>query len=688
MVRTLALAIGLGAFLVMGTAHAGVPWDALCKEQKTKAAGKKGFDLLKAFGKNMKKTDDARLASDISKAESKFTKGFSKAESKGACVTTADSDAIETELNAFVSYVLANLETGCGNNMVNDGEECDGTEDSACPGRCMPPGGGGGCGDNVLNGAEECRCATEQCDGTQAPQCPGLCLANCTCPEPICNNGVKESGEECDPAGSTSDCSPGKICGGFCTCVSDVACNCGSPDPNLYLFTGKAPTQPSCGATDGGPPIDSLQCGGLYIGGGGGALPVANMTPDEYVSTWSVAQCKGSDLTLTHTTQAQAGVLHCTEGKKCVGGTNAGEPCVRDHECAGGTCTANCLFGSPMSMLNLWSLAVSTCAINEIAGDSTGGANCATGQSLIRYPIDTALYLTGSDQSASTPGHNPCPICVGGTLNVPNSGHCEGGPNGSRCSSCPGCPFIQCGDDSDCPPPRTCDIRPCMPQSTPYDVHNCCAGGANASRPCSDNSDCPSSTCISDCSLYPTSHDCPPNPMTKVGGIILALDLTADTSSKTADANGDFCGWCRDIEAEGSFCFEGNPDEAPAGGAQGCPDSAVMACRPATYHGAGGGDPADIAECGDPLPCRTDADCTAPYETCTQRNPGAWRDETTRNITYTGTRPGSLTDHLPHPGTVVSAFCIPPTFDPANDGQADLGGPGGLSLRVETELSP
>jgi hypothetical protein len=37
---------------------------------------------------------------------------------------------------------------------------------------------------------------------------------------------------------------------------------------------------------------------------------------------------------------------------------------------------------------------------------------------------------------------------------------------------------------------------------------------------------------------------------------------------------------------------------------------------------------------------------------------------------------------------VGTAFCIPPTFNPPIDGDADLGGPGGLSLETEMELSP
>jgi hypothetical protein len=163
----------------------------------------------------------------------------------------------------------------------------------------------------------------------------------------------------------------------------------------------------------------------------------------------------------------------------------------------------------------------------------------------------------------------------------------------------------------------------------------------------------------------------------------------AHDNSVKATEEGEFCGWCRDIEVEGSGCFEGDEDNGPPPAGQGCPDSSVIACRPATFYDVGGGDPADMAECGDPLPCRTDADCTAPYETCTQRNPGAWRDATVRNISYYGaTRPGELRDRLFHPSTIVTNFCIPANFVESVDGQSDLGGPGGLSLVGEARLSP
>ena len=106
MMSRLAVAITLATFVVAGpSAHAATNGAATCKEAKAKAAGKKAFDLVKAFGKNFKKPDATKLGADVSKAQSKFTKGFSKAESKGECRTTDDEEAMEAKVDAFVAVV-------------------------------------------------------------------------------------------------------------------------------------------------------------------------------------------------------------------------------------------------------------------------------------------------------------------------------------------------------------------------------------------------------------------------------------------------------------------------------------------------------------------------------------------------------------------------------------------------------
>src|SRR5262249_11547591 len=63
----------------------------------------------------------------------------------------------------------------CGDNAVNQpSEQCDGTSDAACPGRCIPPAQTG----------------------------------QCTCS--LCGNGVVDAGETCDDGNTVQGCRPDK----------------------------------------------------------------------------------------------------------------------------------------------------------------------------------------------------------------------------------------------------------------------------------------------------------------------------------------------------------------------------------------------------------------------------------------------------------------------------------------------
>lgn len=112
MVKKITLALGLGVFLMTGTAvYAAVAPEALCKDKMLKETGKKTLNLLKAFGKNIKRLDTEKLANDVSKAQSKFTKGFSRAEFKGdgtpkGCESPGDPAAIELKVDTFVFQIL------------------------------------------------------------------------------------------------------------------------------------------------------------------------------------------------------------------------------------------------------------------------------------------------------------------------------------------------------------------------------------------------------------------------------------------------------------------------------------------------------------------------------------------------------------------------------------------------------
>jgi hypothetical protein len=173
---------------------------------------------------------------------------------------------------------------------------------------------------------------------------------------------------------------------------------------------------------------------------------------------------------------------------------------------------------------------------------------------------------------------------------------------------------------------------------------------------------------------YPTSHDCPPPGYTGtvpatcgslsgtfLGCLPITFNLTTGTQTKTAFAAGPqtrvFCGFCADTTG-GNPVFN-NPPQA-------C--SADATC-PGTHTG-----------------CATlsgDSGC------CAQHSNGAFRNAFATTITETGTPAGvSLSDGLPHNSTLVSVFCIPPSYNAIVDPSGELPGPGAVSLPGQSQLIP
>jgi hypothetical protein len=297
-----------------------------------------------------------------------------------------------------------------------------------------------------------------------------------------------------------------------------------------------------------------------------------------------------------------------------------------DGDCGAGTCLDNCLYGPPLPIPNNTSAATSVCAVNVVAEDASGTLACDGGDLDADLLLRSVIYLNGDLFKASTPpdipGVQPCPLCQGGDPDILLSGTCLGGPNnGGACT------------------PETSD-----------------------------------STALGDPeNAYPTSQDCPSDPLNNItaniGGLPVQLALT--TGSKTVNAvdlstgagkgTRVFCGYCRDVDVEGTLCFQGDTNPS-------CPG------------GAGSG----IA-----VPCNSDTDCSAPFETCAQRNPGAFSEAAATQINVTGSTDGQcLGDGAPHAQTQVSIFCVPPTFDPTVDSAGDMPGPGAVLLVGDAELSP
>jgi cysteine-rich repeat protein len=127
-------------------------------------------------------------------------------------------------LNGMISLAY------CGDNQLNQGsEECDGTADANCPGQCNDAACVCNvvCGNNVVDFGE-------QCDGSGMPQCGAgqTCVApgnpeECTCTPAICGDGFKAAAEQCDPGAPPSTpaddaACPGECQAALCTCPAAV----------------------------------------------------------------------------------------------------------------------------------------------------------------------------------------------------------------------------------------------------------------------------------------------------------------------------------------------------------------------------------------------------------------------------------------------------------------------------------
>ena len=118
----------------------------------------------------------------------------------------------------------------CGNDLTESGEQCDGTDDAACPGACdascscpAPV-----CGNDIQEAGEEC-------DGSSASACPtGVCTASCMCEPPVCGNDIAEAGEACD--GSDDLMCPG-------LCQSNCSCPPASCAEDLFVTRARADTK-------------------------------------------------------------------------------------------------------------------------------------------------------------------------------------------------------------------------------------------------------------------------------------------------------------------------------------------------------------------------------------------------------------------------------------------------------------
>jgi hypothetical protein len=136
------------------------------------------------------------------------------------------------------------------------------------------------------------------------------------------------------------------------------------------------------------------------------------------------------------------------------------------------TCTdAGCFFGAPLPVPNPGSTPTSVCVVNKLSEGVSGTVDCVTGASDIDAPLSSVLFLTGDTSTDPS-------------------------------STIPG-------------------IQPC-----PLCSNSLCIGGTNNGMACEAGTS-PLNP------AFPTSNDCPPDPMFNIGTLPVAFSLTSGTVAWT-----------------------------------------------------------------------------------------------------------------------------------------------------------
>ena len=364
----------------------------------------------------------------------------------------------------------------------------------------------------------------------------------------------------------------------------------------------------------------------------------------------------------------------------CVQGTNNGTPCTTDADCTGGgvclghlDCTGLYFgagrpagIGLPGTIPDLglsYSMVASCTAGNPdltatTAADVPGGCPTPTGTATYGQRHCTSPgCLFGAPLAIPNPSNTATGTCVVNFIaNRPGAG------TGSAVCSTGSVNSLTLPLDSQIyltgslEPVRVCSS--CVGGTPGMCGSGTCMGGPRNGMACTPETNALNGS-------YPTSHDCPPPNAPNgqlvsgcpaangsfIGCLPVDFGLSTETQTKTAFSTSGqarvFCGYCFDPDITLSF-------ENP------------------------------------PHTCTADTDCTnGSFTSCQQQSNGAFRNTFATTVTETGTPPNAcIADGADHNATLVSVFCIPPSYDPIVDPSGELPGPGAVSLPGTSKFLP
>ena len=640
--------------------------------QKCRDAINKGKDLGIPNG-DFCASDDEKTLDTIAKCEGKLGSGIAKKcdggqitslkictpdtmDTTGAAACLDDTHTLLTDTPAIdvsadlIDYEYATRGGLCGDNVINNlNEECDGTDDDACPGQCGAP--------LSPNGHFACLCKTkarmvieEHSNADTDNGWKGTSV----------DGGVIEGG---DYLVDLYDCDGGGNCIAGPNCSGAPHSPCAVPAIHAACVAGSNHGK-NCNVASECP-------GGIC------ASAAFGTTSDSICAALGQGTCRK---------ERTASGPHCflDPNIKC-DMFNPNNPAI----CAGpGNFCQTTYHGPPVPAA---AGGVAVCNVSIISEDVVGTVNINDGtgavkirqKAITRFPTgpqNRPCPVCGGFCSVSRnrcdPMDNPCPMGEGICITALVCSHGVNQDKACRATAPFGGESLFFGTTSvDCPPPgqditnggldinanpRTTGsvtLLPTFSCTDPAFSGNTCLGGTSEGRPCTVASQCPGGTCSPQCfcqqQLKP--NDCSP---ACVGG--------------PNDKN--FCDV--DSECPSGFCHPGDcrldPLDLDSNQEGICSSGPTPAfCSVTTFHACN--------------PNNGTADCEAPLcpfcelgETCVPHNAACFINS---GITRTGT------PRTPN-GESASVYCVPSTNGGSIDASAGFPGPGALIQRETVYYTP
>lgn len=505
--------------------------------QKCRAAIAKG--KLPGVPAHLCATDDAKTAATIAKCRAKAGDGIrnkcSDGQIAGLAVCTPDqstvTDAVDcliTQLTVLtdgpaidvpadlVDYEYAVRGGLCGDGVVNNlNEECDGSDDAACPGACGTA--------TDPNGYFACLCTTKRrlrvvehasadtdngwtgnsadtgvADGggylADLYDCDGFGLCNLG---PSCSLAPHSSCQvlRSAPSGTTGDSICVGLGQGVCRkertavgphCFQDIQKKCDFDQPNdpvcdvpgdFCAVTLVAPPNP---VSSGGVSVCNVTVFSEDVVG-----TVNVLTGESIVRAPQHARTYAREVGSANKPCPICGGFCAVNKERCASTADCASgkgPCVTVKVCsegpnAGKTCRAGAPFGNVSSFFGTTSVDCPPATGGEITSDA--------GLDLYVTNRTTGTVTLLPTESCANPGFTGN-VCLGGTN--------EGRP---------------CVDPSECPGGGSCAPQCfCPGQSRPNACNAACVGGLNDAAECVNDSECPSGFChAADCRVDGDDHD-------------------------------------------------------------------------------------------------------------------------------------------------------------------------------------